>query len=855
VGRAVAPIILVGTHKDVVSNPVDHSSIHDLLCKELKRSPAWRFVVQFKEGETREGQNRGGLCFFPVNCKRQCGAQDAVLQQLRVYIQKQVAAEQYCKYMVPLEWIRVMDRLQQVRDKFASFDSVARIAQECGVPTVKGLSLEDELVLLLKLLTEYGLLMYHSEPSLRNLVILDPLAFLVDPTSRIICVHEGQYHHPQQIKDIEEAEQPDQELCDAVTELRDRAILQLNLSMSVWNDMGANMIPKLKRLLAKYGLIVPILDQSDDSSSCIVPSLLKPRQVFSLQQPQHFFCVFGQSECVDRWKKKHFLSLHENAAEEGFLPKGLFIRIAGKMFSDCQIVEGLSIDNFELNLDFFSVKFGGRSIQLRNFEHKNVIEIQVSGDHMSSLVDRVTNVIQTAVNEMIPRLKIGIVIPSNGGHFDASALQGYAVFYDSLLRMMSSEQPVFVEPGVLLSFNRAKDRFRDWLPIDATDFNIPFDICVCHSVSDAFSCSLAAKLSLRMNSLSPPVATFYQNEKADTHGKLADEVFAHVAARCRVVAFVLCRAAVEELKSLRADSSCGDAAGQFAVQITLLYNLLETKSAHACRPILFGGSADGVATSPFDDEYIRDLPDVCVKSVVERAQVLLRYVHKSEAHDLSTITIRRAVQRLTGARNRGDMQPAVVEGGNGGGGQEVAQYMKVTLDGLALSLGKLHSYWKDHAQEGDSPTSAMDIDQLKQMIIQGNMKQEEYSKHIISIQAEQRRKQIPCVLLIIPDQQSGVTIIDKVQRWMQSKVMDQLLLVMQCEMRVAKGRLPACAHGVLWHRPEPPNPSDPPYGYKFLQPKQSIQKLKNVLRHVTTAVKVCTCRPVSLDLLLHDACP
>jgi hypothetical protein len=84
--------------------------------------------------------------------------------------------------------------------------------------------------------------------------------------------------------------------------------------------------------------------------------------------------------------------------------------------------------------------------------------------------------------------------------------------------------------------------------------------------------------------------------------------------------------------------------------------------------------------------------------------------------------------------------------------------------------------------------------------------------------------------------------------------MDQLLLVMQCEMRVAKGRLPACAHGVLWHRPEPSNPSDPPYGYKFSQPKESIQNLKNVLRSVTTVVKVCICRYLSRELLLHDAC-
>ena len=648
-------------------------------------------------------------------------------------------------------------------------------------------------------------------------------------------------HVPKEIKDAKKSQ-----LGDAVNDLRDRALLQPNLMMFVWNDIGADMILKLKLVLAKYGLVVPIIDQSGDSSACIVPSLLKAKVFPSLEpqqqndQAKHFFCVFGQSAAVQRWKKKDFLSLQENASKEGFLPKGLFIRIAGKMFSECQTVYGLSIDNFQLHVNFFSVMFGGHTLQLRNFEHCNVIEIQVSGEHMSSLIDRITNLIQTAVNEMIPRLEIGIVIPSNGGRFDAHALQKHAVFYNSLLRMLSSEQPnFFVEPGVPLSFFRAKELFLNWLPIDPTDFNIPFDICVCHLVSDAFSCRLAANLSRRMNALSPSIATFYLDEGSDTYGKAPVEIFAHVAARCRVVAFVLCRAAVKELENLRADSSCSSAAGQLAVEITLLYNFLETHSMHACRPIIFGDSADGVVTSAFEENCIRELPDVCVKSVVERAQVLLRHVHKSEAQDLSRITLRGAVERLIGMHNR-DMQPAVLQSGSAGSDQEVALYMKVTLDGLSTSLGKLHIQWKDFAQEGNVSAATTDtFETLKQIIAQGNMKQEEYLKHIISIQAEQRKKQIPCVLLLIPDQQSGANIIDKVTHWMQRKVMDQLLLIMQCEMRVAKGRLPTCTHGVLWHRPEPTSPSDPPYGYKFSQPKESIQKLSSVLRHVTAVVKVC----------------
>jgi hypothetical protein len=152
--------------------------------------------------------------------------------------------------------------------------------------------------------------------------------------------------------------------------------------------------------------------------------------------------------------------------------------------------------------------------------------------------------------------------------------------------------------------------------------------------------------------------------------------------------------------------------------------------------------------------------------------------------------------------------------------------------------------------EGNSSTAAAieaaiqaAIEELKRVIEQGNMKQQEYHEHIINIVAEQRKKQIPSVMLIIPDEQCGANFIDRVKNWMKSKVHDQLLLIMQCEMRVAAGRLPSCPHGVLWHRPMPTDPSRQPYGYKFSQPKVYIKKLKEVLRLVTTAVKVCIPRP------------
>jgi hypothetical protein len=253
-----------------------------------------------------------------------------------------------------------------------------------------------------------------------------------------------------------------------------------------------------------------------------------------------------------------------------------------------------------------------------------------------------------------------------------------------------------------------------------------------------------------------------------------------------------------------------------------------------------------VVTSQFDIKCIDDVPNVCVTRAVERVQKLLRYVHKSASKDLSGVTIRGVVKRLLhGWKQTEHSLVPSPESLLKTTSHDVAHSMKVSLNSLSSSLQRLHQVWGTTRQEGNVKDSAgmdsacMDLEQLEKLIEKGNMETKEYLQHIISIQAEQRKKQIPCVLLLIPDQQSGANIIDKVQSWMKRQVMDQLLLIMQCEMRVAKGRLPACTHGVLWHRPEPTSPSDPPYGYKFSQPKESIQKLSSVLRHVTAVVKVC----------------
>jgi len=62
---SIAPIFLVGTHKDVVDSPKEHERISAMLDKTFCRKAAWASVQRFAKATLSSG--RGTLWFFPVD--------------------------------------------------------------------------------------------------------------------------------------------------------------------------------------------------------------------------------------------------------------------------------------------------------------------------------------------------------------------------------------------------------------------------------------------------------------------------------------------------------------------------------------------------------------------------------------------------------------------------------------------------------------------------------------------------------------------------------------------------------------------------------------------------------------------
>jgi len=87
-----ASLVLVGTHKDMVSDPKEHEKISQLLWSTFGSHVQWPFVTPLKKGIVSTG--RGLLWFFPVDNTRTNdqteGGRDPVLNQLAVCLEERI---------------------------------------------------------------------------------------------------------------------------------------------------------------------------------------------------------------------------------------------------------------------------------------------------------------------------------------------------------------------------------------------------------------------------------------------------------------------------------------------------------------------------------------------------------------------------------------------------------------------------------------------------------------------------------------------------------------------------------------------------------------------------------------------
>ena len=315
-----APIALIGTRKDKVSSPAAHQRISTILYDNFSTSLAWPNIIENEAGVGANG--RASLFFYPVDNVK--GRGDPTVQACLRDIERTIDGSDYVHEKQPLVYLQTLDKLNSLNKAFLSFDEAAGVAVKCGVPAAG-------VTRMLTLFHEMGMLMYHDEPELSDIVIMDPIAFFVAPVTTVICKHVptaiDPTHHNLEVHKLCRRKAPEQ--FRRMTEL---GIVDSALLAMLLGGHEANY-GRLVRLMVKFGLLVRLHSDSDAAatvSEYLVPALLPvhahPDQPWADSAFSTCYLLFTTNKKFEKYSTIVLSDLHLN----GFLPKGLFERLLGR---------------------------------------------------------------------------------------------------------------------------------------------------------------------------------------------------------------------------------------------------------------------------------------------------------------------------------------------------------------------------------------------------------------------------------------------------------------------------------------------------------------------------------------------
>ena len=182
----ISPIILVGSRKDKVFDVAIHEAISTELYQQFSHNLAWSSVVENSETDGRNGKI--DLFFFPVN--NLLAREDPTMKKLLESIEKEIDLADYVHVEQPLSWFKAYDEMVATESAFLTLEETQAIAARCGLFPTESSSHNRILKNFLLFLHQMGMLMWHDEESLRDLVILQPIDYFVRPATVIICKHE-----------------------------------------------------------------------------------------------------------------------------------------------------------------------------------------------------------------------------------------------------------------------------------------------------------------------------------------------------------------------------------------------------------------------------------------------------------------------------------------------------------------------------------------------------------------------------------------------------------------------------------------------------------------------------------------
>ncbi|EGD83566.1 hypothetical protein, variant [Salpingoeca rosetta] len=455
-----APVLIVGTFADVVSQRKQHEQISRELYSRLRHNPAFPGVIH---------NDKHGLWFWPVDNTKSIN--DPMIQDLRQTISSTALAQEYVSQEVAVPYLHLYDKLHTIaRDDnrpLLTFDEVVDIARTCGLRT------RDETRACLQFLHLYSMVLYYdSVPGMDDCVILSP-QWAVDTMTRVIRNFDLHYD----ARDGE-ARAVGAQLWD---DLLDRGILHRRLLDVLWRDVDSNLIMPFLRLMMQYGLCVEysppkLVDSrralartnsghgenatakgskgsSPGHQQYLVPAIL-PMTIrhnnsemasvsLSTTAAQQVNPYVGYEEktayvtfSLKQFKRSASVQV-ENAQHASFLPEGLFTVVLAHVMAHAQ--HGAS-QAPKLSRTHAVCFMESTKLELRLVPAVGGIKMKITSAQPRAMLHMLHTMISEAIRERYPELKSSLLLP-----FDDKTL----LFFEDVLHHHKSKQDMWVDEQLL----------------------------------------------------------------------------------------------------------------------------------------------------------------------------------------------------------------------------------------------------------------------------------------------------------------------------------------------------------------------------------------------------------------------
>jgi GTPase SAR1 family protein len=418
--KEMAPIILVGTRKDFIKTPEEHEIVSKLLNETFQRHHAWPFIVSHRKGHGKRGTTT--FCFYPVDNRE--GRNDESIQQILLNMEQEIEKSWFVNEELPLVWLKVIDQMKSLSQPSLTYSTVVSIAKESRMS-------EKSVPFFLKFLQEMGIAMWHDEPSLRDVIILDPVKYFVEPATVIICKHsQGTKDQDATWHLLKIHEECQRKYFEDWQLMLETGLLSESLLSALLSEYPQR--EEIVLLMKKYGLLLEfeigqrreefVNDGGDGGKRFfLVPSLLpeglqdrledKPdspnaketNNPLLRQGKWEFSLAFSASKLLFQGEK---LIKKESLKQTGFLPSGLWERFLCRSLQSC--FKELTVQDLACNVkrEGAFLSYQGQRFEIRHDSLYNRIIVEGFGENPIPIYFRLSEIVQTILDETYGSLKV-----------------------------------------------------------------------------------------------------------------------------------------------------------------------------------------------------------------------------------------------------------------------------------------------------------------------------------------------------------------------------------------------------------------------------------------------------------------